>query len=69
MAGFVFNCYPRWDLSENPSLPVVLRLLGEDGWEMDSVSTTAPTIQADPFQLLYVLKRPAPTAAPSGQEG
>ena len=66
VVGLAFSHRPDWDLSENPSLGRSLRLLGDDGWEMVSMSTTAAVAQADRFRVLYVLKRPAPAPAPSG---
>ncbi len=66
MVALVFSHRPSWDLSENPSLPAVLRLLGDDGWEMVSMSTTAAAAHPDRLHALYVLKRPAPAPAPSG---
>ncbi len=55
VTALVFSHRPSWDLSENPSLPTVLRLLGDDGWEMVSMSTTAAVMRADRFHQLYVL--------------
>ena len=66
VTAVVFSHRPSWDLSENPSLATVLRLLGDDGWEMVSMSTTAATMQADRFHVLYLFKRPAPAPAPIG---
>ena len=66
MVALVFSHRPSWDLSENPSLAPVLRLLGDDGWEMVSMSTTASVTPAGHLHAVYVLKRPAPAPVPSG---
>ena len=66
VAALVFSHRPSWDLSENPSLAVVLGLLGDDGWEMVGMSATAAVMQAGHCQVLYVLKRPAPAPVPNG---
>ena len=55
MVALVFSHRPSRDLSEYPSLAAVLPLLGEDGWEMVSLSTTAAVMRADRFHQLYVL--------------
>ena len=63
VVGLAFSHRPDWDLSENPSLGLILRLLGDDGWELVSVTTAARSMQDDQFRVLYVLKRPTPPPA------
>ncbi len=42
MVALIFSHRPSWDLSETPSLPIVLRRLGDDGWEPDQRAPTNP---------------------------
>ena len=65
VVGLAFSHRPDWDLSENPSLGHILRLLGDDGWEIVSVTTAARSLQDAQFHALYILKKPAPAPAPS----
>ena len=65
VVGLAFSHRPDWDLSEKPSLGHILRLLGDDGWEIVRVTAAAKSLQADQVQVLYSLKKPAPAPAPS----
>ena len=68
VVGLAFSHRPDWDLSENPSLGRILRLLGDDGWELVSVTAAAKSLQADQVQVLYILKRPAPPPTPGAAQ-
>ncbi len=54
-----------WQSTEDGAV-VVLRLLGDDGWEMVSLSAKSTLMRDDRFPVLYVLKHLAPAPAPNG---